>query len=347
MKSFEAGRFERLRLPASLVSVARRLGELRATHDARVAEQVGLADTLHQAAFLRSIETFSRLEGALIAPERVQAIVASGEAPETRAEQEVAGYRDALAAVDVDLAGAPFAPAALLALHALLFRFVPGGGGRWKESDDLVVEALADGSTSVVFTPVPAYAVEDALNRLHDGFTGCLAAGIGDPLLLVPAYLLDFFCIHPFAEGNERMVRLLATLLARRAGYRAVRFVSMDQLFERTRGEWSAALHASWRGWHQGKHDLAPWCEYFLGVLLAAGEAFEQDMAVSTLPRGAKRDMVLDAVERLPREFRYADLVALVPSVSRPTINRALRRLRAARVVACVKPGRSARWQRL
>jgi DNA-binding HxlR family transcriptional regulator len=56
--------------------------------------------------------------------------------------------------------------------------------------------------------------------------------------------------------------------------------------------------------------------------------------------------MVLEAVRRLPREFRHGDLERLVPSISRPTINRVLRQLRSEREVRCVKPGRHARWQR-
>ena len=73
----------------------------------------------------------------------------------------------------------------------------------------------------------------------------------------------------------------------------------------------------------------------------------ERDIDLSSPPRGAQRDRVEDAIARLPKNFRYTDLEHLVPSVSRPTINRVLRRLRSARAVRCLKRGRNAHWERI
>ena len=44
--------------------------------------------------------------------------------------------------------------------------------------------------------------------------------------------------------------------------------------------------------------------------------------------------MIRDAVKRLPKHFRYADLERALPAVSRPTIARALRELRAEGAMA-------------
>ncbi len=345
MKSLEPGVLERQRLPPSLVRAARLLGEYAGQPSAGRASP-RLLDQLRQDALVRGVESSNRLEGVVLAPDRLRDIVIRRAGVENRAEQEVLGYCGALDRVVRATAADPFTPQIVLQVHADLYRFVPEGGGCWKVSDDLVTETLADGSTAVIFTPVPAYGVEDAMNRLHDGFAHQWDAGAIDPLLLIPAYLLDFLCIHPFSDGNDRMLHLLALLLLRRAGYHVASFVSLVPLFERRKADCSAALQASWRGWHTATHDLGPWSEFFAGVLLEACQQFEDCVETASPPRGAQRERVADAVKRLPRDFRYADLERLVPSVSRPTINRALRRLRAERVVRCVKRGRSARWQR-
>jgi Fic family protein len=346
MKSFESGVLERHTIPTPLLRTARLLGEYRARQQAFERRSSLALDRLRETALLQSIESSSRLDGVTLPADRFAQLLTRGADPDSRAEQEIAGYREALATVAGDAGTSDLTSHLVLQLHAGLYRFVPEGGGCWKMSDDLVTETCPDGSTAVVFTPVPAYGVEDAMNRLHEGFARHVRAGIIDPLLLVPSYLLDFLCIHPFADGNDRMLRLLAMLLLGRAGYRVTTFVSLDPLFEQSAAACSAALQASWRGWHRATHDLAPWWQYFLGVLVQAYEQFERELELNSPPRGAKRDMVVDAVRRLPADFRHVDLEHLVPSVSRPTINRVLRRLRAAREVVCVKPGRNARWRR-
>jgi CRP-like cAMP-binding protein len=56
--------------------------------------------------------------------------------------------------------------------------------------------------------------------------------------------------------------------------------------------------------------------------------------------------LISDAVRRLPRTFRYADVERLLPAVSRPTINRALREMRLRGAIRVVKAGRDATWEK-
>ncbi len=348
MKSFEPGVLERQVFPAAVLGTVRTLGEYRCllAPGSRV-RQTRALDHLRDDAFLASVESAARLDGSAISPGRLREIARGQAEPGNRAEGEIAGYRDALSSVTREPTGDDFTPQTVLGLHERLRCFTPEGGGIWKASDDLVTEARPDGSIAVIFTPVPAYAVDDAMIRLHDGLSRHWAGGTVDPLLLIPAYVLDFLCIHPFAEGTDAMARLLTLLLLRRAGYHVGGFAAFDELFEQSRSACAAALQASWRGWHDAAHTIAPWSGWLLGVVLEAYRRIDHAMDAAAPRRGAKRDRVADAIDRLPLEFRYTDLERLVPSVSRPTINRALRRLRADRVVRCVRPGRNARWVRL
>ena len=40
-----------------------------------------------------------------------------------------------------------------------------------------------------------------------------------EPLIVIPVFIHDFLCIHPFNDGNGRMSRLLTTLLLYRSGF--------------------------------------------------------------------------------------------------------------------------------
>jgi Fic family protein len=183
--------------------------------------------------------------------------------------------------------------------------------------------------------------------RLHEAYRAALDAQAVEPLLLISAYVLDFLCVHPFADGNGRMARLLSLLLLCQAGYDVGRYISLESAIEQTKEGYYDSLYASSQGWHDGQHSLVPWWEYFVGVMLVkAYRDFEDRVGVTSARRGAKRDMIRDAVNRLPNRFRYADLERALPAVSRPTIARALRTLRDEGSIRCLKPGRDATWEK-
>jgi CRP-like cAMP-binding protein len=52
-------------------------------------------------------------------------------------------------------------------------------------------------------------------------------------------------------------------------------------------------------------------------------------------------------VDRFPERFRYADVAKACPGVSRPTIQRAIRKLRDAGEIELLQKGRDAEWRRL
>ncbi len=173
-----------------------------------------------------------------------------------------------------------------------------------------------------------AFQTADAMDALHLGLDRARLAGAVDPLLLATAYRLDFLCIHPFLDGNGRMSRLLTLVLLYRDGYEVGRYVSLEKLIEDTRQGYYEALEASSADWHEGRHDLRPWVEHSMGIVLAASRELEARVDAVAGARGAKREMVVDCVERPPSELSMADIERACPHVSRPTINRVLRDLR-------------------
>ena len=143
------------------------------------------------------------------------------------------------------------------------------------------------------------------------------------------------------------MARLLSLLLLYKSGYHVGRYISLEAAVEATKESYYDSLFRSSQGWHDGAQTLLPWWEYFLGVmLLTTYRTFEERVGVTSARRGAKRDMIIDAVRRLPRQFKYGDLERQLPAISRPTIGRALRQLRDEKAIVCLKPGRDATWEK-
>jgi Fic family protein len=142
------------------------------------------------------------------------------------------------------------------------------------------------------------------------------------------------------------MSRLLMLVLLYRDDYEVGRYVSLERLIEETRDTYYAALEASSAGWHDGDHDLLPWVEYLMGVVLAGYRELDDRVEAVAGARGAKREMVIDCIERLPGEFSIGDIERACPNVSRPTINRVLRDLRRGGRLQATR-GRDAQWTKL
>jgi Fic family protein len=346
-KSFENGVLTQQLINQGLLQSVRLVGEFRGKQALFKQQSSQVLEALRENAIIQSTESSNRIEGVVAPLERIRALVAHRTKPANRSEQEIAGYREVLNTIHSHPQDIRLTPNVVQQMHRDLFQFAPGGGGRWKSADNDIAERRRDGTTVVRFKPVSAHLTGDAMKRLHAQFNAALDAGTVEPLLLIPAYVLDFLCIHPFADGNGRMARLLALLLLYQAGYEVGRYISLETAIEDTKEGYYDALQASSQHWHDGNHSLVPWWEYFVGVMLVkAYRAFEERVGVTTARRGAKRDMIRDVVSRLPNEFRYADLERALPAVSRPTIARALRQLSAEGVVRCVGRGRDATWEK-
>jgi Fic family protein len=219
------------------------------------------------------------------------------------------------------------------------------GGGQWKISDNTIEEFRADGSRVVRFQPVPAFQTAESMGRMYEGFRRVWTEDRIDKLVLTAAFVLGFLCIHPFSDGNGRMARLLTLLLLCRAGYTVGRYISLERLIEQSKETYYEALHDSSQSWHEGQHDLRPWLNYFLGIVLAAYREFEDRVGEFVSGRGTKSEMVRTTIHHMSTDFSARDIQTACPNVGIDLIRRILREERVAGRVECLGRGPDARWR--
>ncbi|HEY7544646.1 MAG TPA: Fic family protein, partial [Blastocatellia bacterium] len=164
------------------------------------------------------------------------------------------------------------------------------------------------------------------------------------PLIAMAAMNLDFLCIHPFRDGNGRVSRLLLLLECYHLGYEVGRYISIERLIEENKERYYETLEQSSQAWHEGKHDPWPYINYLLFILKTAYREFEERVGQTTSPRGAKTEMIVDAISRKTGPFRVSDLQRDCPGVSVDMIRRVLKDLRPR--VECLGRGQNAQWQK-
>jgi Fic family protein len=302
-----------------------------------------------------SITASSAFEGVTVDPDRVEGLVrqdAGTRRFRSRNEREFAGYRDAMDEIMRAATLEPVTVPYILHLHRELFQHTDGGGGHLKTDENLIV-TYEQGHRQVLFTPPSPKETEFLLQELVYRYASVADEHAAHPILLIAAFVLDFLAIHPVADGNGRLARLLTTHMLLQQGYGVARYVSVEQRMFDTKNAYYAALYASQRHWHEGTHDVWPWIEYMVGVLGASYDDFESRVAarrnLSGLSKqGRVREYVL---HHAPAIFRLRDVRAALPGVSDQTIRLVLVEMRDEHLVTIDEvtggSGPRAAWRRV
>lgn len=346
MQSLAPAYLDQLRFDTEEASTLKALGEALGRQDLFIRQTPQVLEGLRQAAVVESSESSNRIEGVVAAPGRVEALVLKSSTPRDRSEQEIAGYRDALNLIHESGKEMAFSPNVILQLHAMLYRYLPDPGGRWKGSQNEIVERNPDGTIHRIrFVPVSPVAVPGAMEALAARYRDAIDSG-REPLVVVPLAILDFLCIHPFSDGNGRMARLLTLMLLYRFGYDVGRYISLERIHEESKETYYETLEASSQGWHEAQHDAHPWASYFWGVVLRAYREFEERVGTIRDGRGAKTDLIEHAVQSRLGPFAISDIEQACPGVSRDMVRVVLRRLKGEGRIALQGRGRGARYIR-
>ncbi|MDR1747680.1 MAG: Fic family protein, partial [Spirochaetaceae bacterium] len=276
--------------------------------------------TLVEIAKVQSIGASNAIEGIHTTDQRLKELVREKSAPRNRSEQEIAGYREVLAVIHEGYDYIFPRSNIILQLHKQLYSFSQNAiGGVYKNADNYISETDAEGKESIRFQPVPAYLTANAMETLADNFIKALEKNEHDPLLLIPMFILDFLCIHPFSDGNGRMSRLLTLLLFYRAGYIVGKYISIEKLIEKSKDTYYEALQDSSIGWHENQNNYEPFIRYYLGILQKAYNEFEERVEYLSEKGFTKADRIKAVIDRKIGRISKKEIMEICPDISKVT----------------------------
>jgi Fic family protein len=302
---------------------------------------------LAEATRVASIQASTAIEGYDVPGDRAEQIARRPDARfRNRNEKEFAGYRDAADEMVRAAKLEPITPAFPFYLATRLHRYTTGEPGRPKQ-DQNSIASYENGVRRIVFTPVAPELTESSLRSLITGYNDALDDRAAHPVLLLGLFVLDFLAIHPVADGNGRIARLLTVHEFLRLGYGVARYVSIEQLIFESKNSYYDALEASQRDWHDGQHDPWPWLTYFVTILADAYEQFEAKLSAARNATGTKAEQARRYIlHEAPDTFRFAEAAAALPGISTATLRQVLNALRDEGELAADR-GPKAQWRRV
>lgn len=291
---------------------------------------------------IQSTGASNRIEGIYTSEKRLSALVAEKSEPKNRNEEEIAGYREVLNTIHENYDYIVPRSSVILQLHRDLYMYNSGSvGGNYKNADNVIEEQNVLGEKRIRFIPVPAFQTKDTMDFMCKQFINIHANKSADPLLLIPIFILDFLCIHPFNDGNGRMSRLLTLLLLYQNDYIVGKYISIEMLIENTKGSYYETLQRSSEGWHENTNDYKPFVKYYLGVILGAYRDFSSRVETLRNQGLTKAERVRHVFDTKLGRISKSDILKLNPDISVTTIEKALGELIKEGYIEKVGGGRS------
>ena len=323
MRYFNYSKLKDRKWSKEIVNYIGLIHEFKGRQQLYVAQKPEELNKLVDVAKRQSTEASNDIEGIRTTNSRLVKLMNDKTTPKNRSEEEILGYRYALSLVHESFEYIPIRPNYILQLHKEMCQFMDVSyGGRFKDTPN----DIEDENKNVIFTPLQPYETPIAIESLCEEYNKAVNEYNIDPLLVIPVFIHDFLCIHPFNDGNGRMSRLLTTLLLYKAGFVVGKYISLEKKIQITKGEYYTALEKSSAGWREGNNDDTPFIQYLLGTFLAAYRDFEERVNIVSTKMTAK-EMVLKAVNQKLGKFTKSDIMELCPEIGSSSVEASLKEL--------------------
>lgn len=324
MREFNYSKYKDYKWDSEILGLVSGIHEYRGKQELYLAQKPAVLDKLVEVAKVQSTESSNAIEGIFTSNTRLNQLMQSKTTPRNRDEEEIAGYRFVLDMIHESYEFIPISSNYILQLHQNLYRFTNRSiGGHFKNSDNHIVARDENGIEHVIFEPLSPLETPIAIDRICEEFNRVSATEEVDTLLLIPIFIHDFLCVHPFNDGNGRMSRLLTTLLLYRAGYVVGKYVSLEKKIAELKDLYYDSLNMSQNGWHEGEDDPTPFIKYILKTIIAAYKDFEERIEIIDIKEPAI-EQIRAAVYKKIGKFTKGEIMEMCPKLGRASVENSL-----------------------
>ena len=296
-------------LPAELVNLTSTISALNALSEERRNRNISVYTELEKIARIQSVKGSNAIEGIVTTDARIKEIVEGNSTPLNHTEMEIVGYRNAL---DEHL-------------HQVMTEAAGyEGSGRYKADDNIIAEVDEYGRRRVRFSPVPASQTADAMEQLLLAYVDARDNARINNLLLIPCVILDFLCIHPFADGNGRVSRLLTLLLMYKSGFNIGKYVSFEEQINNSKEYYYSALQESSRGWHTNENTYIDFMKNFLSTLYKCYKELDNRFSSVNGKKLKKAERIEQTVLNSVLPISKSEICEFLPDVSPTTVEAVL-----------------------
>ncbi len=286
-----------------------------------------LFDEMKNIAIFESVRDSNAIEGILSTDERIKSLLNKSVKPQNKNDFNIDGYSDVLKEIHETYKTLQIDETTILRFHKEMSPINPEENfpkGAYKDRNNSIVKFYSDGYFETIWRPVPADQTQEAMNRLLAAFEVARNDYNINQLLLIPCFILDFLCIHPFSDGNGRMSRLLSVLLLYQNGYDIQKYISFEGKINQYKDRYYDALQASSEGWHENKNNYVPFMINFIDTLNQCYADLDKRFNIVGDKKLSKKERVELIIVSSGKPISKREILERAPDIAQVTVEQAL-----------------------
>ncbi len=338
--------FLKNQIPGNIVGLTDIITDLKSKEEFRKLQYSETFESLRKKAVIESVKGSNAIEGIVTTDDRIRDIV-NGSAPVTHDEQEISGYKDALNIIHTNHENMDIDEEVIRMFHRLIEEGTnASNAGEYKKTTNFIMEYGPDGSRRVRFKPISPGKVSENMEQLIFAYYDARQDSDISPLLLIPCFILDFLCIHPFTDGNGRVSRLLTVLLLYLSGYDIVRYISYEGQINKYKAGYYDALEQASTGWHDNKNDYVPVIINFLQIIYRCFKDLDEAFMDISLKKAKKSERIESILLGAIVPISKQGIAEKVPDISVKTIELVLSKMLKENKIKKIGTYKDARYMR-
>ena len=263
-----------LKITPELLRLISEIDEFKGSWNALNTQSPERLEALRHVATIESIGSSTRIEGSKLSDTDIEALLSNSVSKsfESRDEQEVAGYAEAMDMVFQAYEYFHITENHIRQLHQVLLRHSTKDErhrGTYKTLSNQVVATDEQGvEIGIVFETTTPFDTPREMEELVRWTSKAIDEASMHPLLIIAVFNVVFLAIHPFQDGNGRLSRILITLMLLRGGYDYVPYASLESIVEENKDLYYKALRRTQTTLKTEVADWQPWLGFFLRCLI-------------------------------------------------------------------------------
>lgn len=347
MKRFDYSFLDNGLLPANLINITGTIYSLRTGADIRKDEYERIFTELEKIAVVQSVKSSNAIEGIITSDERIEEIVNQNSKPLNHSENEIAGYRDSLNEIHLHYEEIELSENTILRLHEIMMSYIgTEDAGKYKVNENYIIEEDKEGNRKIRFKPLSVKETPEAMKQLILAYHDASNNSNINQLLLIPCFILDFLCIHPFRDGNGRMSRLLTLLLLYKNGFDVCKYISFEEQINNNKGNYYEALRLSSINWLENKQSYIPFIENFLTTIYMCYKELDKRFSVVNSNKITKKARIEATVLNNLTPISKAEICKILPDVSVTTVENVLGRMVREGRIKIIGTGRNTKYMK-